>query len=653
MQENQNTNIRLRSAFKAKQQSKFREADLIYTSILNQDPANVEANLNMGLLAIEVSKFDKAAYFFERVIRTRPYEVEIWNKIIISLMEIDFINEAKAYFEISRSQNVYSAIEIKYFNNLFDNVPQGSHIGAITKLKEKYFTECLQLFEDGKFTESYELACTISRLHPEWAPVYNLIALNEAKLGNVNSAIEKYQKAISLSPNFYEAYNNLANTLKSVNKNLEAKNAYLKAIEINPKFAIAHYNFASFLSEKKRYPDAIGHLKNAVALEPKNVNFAYKLAEIYFFVGMCEDAILLLKNALKIEPDSTDTLLLISKVFRKMNNFDQAIAYINCALKSCNNCSAAYHEKAIAYHFARKYELAIDNYNRAIDADPNNSLAKFHLIELLKTYSQSKKIYCDIVDLDMQVKVASHQLNTRDSNHTYAKKISNILSLIQGKEPGLRTHLSQIHRRVALDLNCERHLTIFNKHNIIPEFCFNCYKVQLDLNSVLDMIRLLHFFYTENLFEGLLYKFSIELRKNVAGTFKGFIYCSNLIQAEQIRHELNEKTNILDLNFTSKIKHGCSEYALKFPAFANIDPLNRMKYPVEWSSIEDNFDRSNINHGTKIIAKSLNVFSLSDFLVIQKWLDFSKGVGDQQFSDIFVNPIVYTDIFTIGRSKNR
>jgi hypothetical protein len=54
----------------------------------------------------------------------------------------------------------------------------------------------------------------------------------------------------------------------------------------------------------------------------------------------------------------------------------------------------------------------------------------------------------------------------------------------------IATNLSQVYRRNSTNLNCKRHKNIFNKFNIIPKFCFGCYKVQVEPKSIIELIKL-------------------------------------------------------------------------------------------------------------------------------------------------------------------
>ena len=51
---------------------------------------------------------------------------------------------------------------------------------------------------------------------------------------------------------------------------------------------------------------------------------------------------------------------------------------------------------------------------------------------------------------------------------------------------------TQIPRGGKKYLNCERAFDIFENYNVMPEYCFNCYKVQIDPKNVIELIKL-HF----------------------------------------------------------------------------------------------------------------------------------------------------------------
>ena len=90
------------------------------------------------------------------------------------------------------------------------------------------------------------------------------------------------------------------------------------------------------------------------------------------------------------------------------------------------------------------------------------------------------------------------------------------------------------------NLNCERHLGLFSKHKIIPKFCFSCYKVQISMNDVLSLLKLYFYFNKLTLKENNIKKCIIELRSNVIGNYKGYIFCSSKIEAENIKQIISK-----------------------------------------------------------------------------------------------------------------
>ena len=121
----------------------------------------------------------------------------------------------------------------------------------------------------------------------------------------------------------------------------------------------------------------------------------------------------------------------------------------------------------------------------------------------------------------------------------------------------------------------------------------------------------------------------IELRPDIPGFYKGLIYCRGLNQAEEVKNIVNVGLeNTFTKNFKAKIKRGCSEYPLKFPEYGviNTNEISLFEYPEEWKYIEENFDNSKLIEPKKIENASLPEFCLADFYIIQKWIDYAKGI---------------------------
>tara|TARA_B100001250_G_C19501708_1_gene657683 strand:- start:166 stop:762 length:597 start_codon:yes stop_codon:yes gene_type:complete len=176
---------------------------------------------------------------------------------------------------------------------------------------------------------------------------------------------------------------------------------------------------------------------------------------------------------------------------------------------------------------------------------------------------------------------------------------------------------------------------IFNTYNIIPKHCFSCYKVQIEVRTIVELIKLFIIFNDIKLENNNSRKCMIELRTFCKGYYKGFIYCSELEEAQDISSRVTKIIRKTIKNKVSiKIKRGCSEYALKFPKYKEIDTSkkNIMNYENQWNSTEKKSDEENddwlkANHSSK-------VFNLDSYLTIKNWISYAQKIGDESVNII-------------------
>ena len=214
--------------------------------------------------------------------------------------------------------------------------------------------------------------------------------------------------------------------------------------------------------------------------------------------------------------------------------------------------------------------------------------------------------------------------------------------------------MSQTFRRNSVDLNCARHMQIFNKFNVIPKFCFGCYKVQVEPRSVLELIKLFVVFDQIKLSGNNTRKCMIEMRPEISGFYKGLIYCSGLEEAYQIADYLRM---FVKEKFGSElplaVKRGCSEYQMAFPNYNAINKSGAqlMNYNDDWKLIEEDYDSKNSTKRERIMSPSLSCLSLSDILIIRNWIDYAKGIGDSSAQLLNQNGVISQKMYKIARAR--
>jgi hypothetical protein len=197
-------------------------------------------------------------------------------------------------------------------------------------------------------------------------------------------------------------------------------------------------------------------------------------------------------------------------------------------------------------------------------------------------------------------------------------------------------------------------MTIFDKHDIIPEFCFGCYKVQVEPRSIIELIKLFIVFDQLELNENNTRKCMVELRPEISGFYKGLIFCSGLKQANQIAEHLDiiiKKS--IGPGLSSKVKRGCSEYPISYPNYKEINHSGPqlMNYNEEWKVIEESHDRKQSIHTKEFETTSLSGLNLSDVLIIRKWIDYARGIGDLSADLLNQDKVYYQNIYDRAKAR--
>ena len=380
--------------------------------------------------------------------------------------------------------------------------------------------------------------------------------------------------------------------------------------------------------------------------------------------GYSKKALEIINKALTNSSEKLNLYYLKAKAEFSLNYFNDCIESTSKILLYNNKDFGVYNLRALSHFNIGNIEKSIEDFRRAIDINPefdqpynfigasmfnlgrvkesieyfikclkfnkNNNQAKSNLINALTMHEAvSENIY---VKLNNEIRRLNNSLDfNQDLEGEIAKFYNNSNAIIKKNFGLIEYDATQLYRRSSRYLNCSRHKKIFNKFKAIPKFCFDCFKIQISVKNVIDLIKLHVFFNQYNFKQNLTRKCMIELRPNINDMYKGLIYCESLNQADTIKEELKNKINF-DVNI--QIKKGCTEFGNLYPGFKKLNS----KYSdleKDWSTIEENFDKNNPNLNIfKNSNVSLTGFFLQDILVFRNWLYFAQKIHDKTYKKI-------------------
>jgi len=389
--------------------------------------------------------------------------------------------------------------------------------------------------------------------------------------------------------------------------------------------------------QQKKYDRAL-ELLNKISNKESNLDLVNRIrASVYLYKKDWEKSLLYYqkidnKNNFNISNN-------MGVAFYKLGRFVEASAMFKEAISFNNKYIPAYENLSLTQKLLGNYELSINCILQGLKLMPNNNKIKNYLIDILNYFEPlNEENY--IINIDKKIRKLDSLNKKKLINDETIKDILNQSEkILKESNVNFNFNETQIFRRNKVDLNCKRHLDIFTTHKIIPKFCFSCFKVQITLDNILDLIKLYFYFNNVNLKNNNIRKCVVELRKKVDGNYKGYIFSDSLQDAKEIEEKLNNELQNEKIYLNKiEIKRGCTEYYDEFELYKDINQnVYNTIYKEDWTDIEKRFDEkyfiSKIND-EKVYNNTLNKFNLPDFLIIKNWLLYAKIIDDDSYKKI-------------------
>ncbi|MGA2139448.1 MAG: tetratricopeptide repeat protein [Verrucomicrobiia bacterium] len=139
-----------------------------------------------------------------------------------------------------------------------------------------------------------------------YAEVDNGAGIAFQQSGRVQEAIERYEHALRLKPDYADAHYNLGTVLEQAGRFQDAIGHFEQALRIKPDYATAHNNLGIALRQLDRIQEAIGHFEQALRIKPDFATAHYNLGVALEQMGKVREAITHYEHAERINPDFTE-----------------------------------------------------------------------------------------------------------------------------------------------------------------------------------------------------------------------------------------------------------------------------------------------------------------------------------------------------------
>ena len=229
---------------------KVEVASQLYTAVLKAQPEHPDANHNMGVLAVGVGNIQEALPFFEAALDANADTAQFWLSYIDALINVERMADAQAVFDqaknngaqgdgfdqleqrlnvpdqepletsttaleghqdqpnildtLKEAQRIYQDILVKFPKNkrAIDGIKAlaGGPVGKASKVQDPpqdQLQSLINLYSQGLLQQTLEQAAVLLQQFPSSGVLYNICGAAYKGLGQLDTAIEAYNKARS------------------------------------------------------------------------------------------------------------------------------------------------------------------------------------------------------------------------------------------------------------------------------------------------------------------------------------------------------------------------------------------------------------------------------------------------------------------------
>ncbi len=189
--------------------------------------------------------------------------------------------------------------------------------------------------------------------------------------GDFKRAIEDFDKAIEIRPEYAEAYAGRGAALYNLGDFERAIEDFDKAIELRPSNAETYANRGAALQKQGDFKEAIADFDKAIELRPEYAEaYANREAALQKRGGL-KQTITDFDKAIELDPEYAQAYADRGAALQKQGDFEQAIADFNKAIELDPVKAAFYYDRGLTYAMSRRIEPAIKDFTKAIELKPD------------------------------------------------------------------------------------------------------------------------------------------------------------------------------------------------------------------------------------------------------------------------------------------
>ena len=234
-------------------------------------------------------------------------------------------------------RSINLALPINHIKPHLDN----QHLMTFQQLREEdklskealYYRGNFALYALGEADRAIDLYQRALKIDPDFVLARYDLAVTYRGMGEIDKAIAEYEKVLKINPRFPEALSNLGGQYFRKGNVKQAVAHFQKAIEVYPNFIQALSNLGAALNKLGHSKQALPHLKKALSLDPEFAVAYFNLGNAHFALEQMDAAETAFNNAVEKGVDFLSLHWKLHEIHLKKGNRSRAIDELKLILQ--------------------------------------------------------------------------------------------------------------------------------------------------------------------------------------------------------------------------------------------------------------------------------------------------------------------------------
>ena len=237
----------------------------------------------------------------------------------------------------------------------------------------------VNLFKQGRLPEVLHQGEVLSRQFPGDPTLPNILGAANARMGQTETALACYDRALAIKPDFAEVHNNRGNVLSRLGQHDEAIASFRSALQIKPEYAEAHNNLGVVLYDAGRVDEAAASYRKALKVRPAYAEAQNNLGNALADLGQSEAALASFNTALQLDPRNSQAYNNMGDTLRSLGRFSEAIRCFEKVIQFRPDYAEAYNGLGATLNDQGLHKQAVENLRKAIQLKPGLAVTHCNL----------------------------------------------------------------------------------------------------------------------------------------------------------------------------------------------------------------------------------------------------------------------------------